>query len=185
MTKGEERVSLHNMMMFIRDGGQVRRWHTWPIIKEDTVAAHSFGVAWLCVLMYNFKPSVELLLAAMQHDLAEYAVGDMPAQVKLDDDMNRAMNVLEDRAIEKAGMPRFPLTEEERLVLIFADKLEALWFMVQERKLGNRNTSLVVHRTHIYLGKLLAQLTTNSVRNNARNLLDELLTQHRDALGEV
>lgn len=179
-------IRLDLALAFINNGGQVQRWHTWPTIKEDTVAAHSFGVAWFCVLIYNFKPSAALLIAALQHDLAEFSVGDVPAQVKIDPEVARAMDILEDRAIELAGMPRLPLTEEERLVLTFADKLDGLWFMVRERRLGSRVTGMVVHRTHVYLGKLLNEFPaqSNDLKKNAVALMNELLNQHKVALGE-
>lgn len=178
-------IDLTKMVEFVINGGQVRRWHTWPVIKEDSVAAHSFGVAWWCILIYNFRPGVFLLMAALQHDLTEFATGDMPAQVKLDEDLGRAMGVLEQRSLDLSGMPLAALTEEEQLVLVFADKLDGITCMVRERRFGNRTTGLVVHRTQIYLGTMLGKFKSEPLRNNAEKLLNVMVQLWRNALGEV
>src|SRR6267378_8094848 len=61
---------------FIESGGYTQRMHCIPTIHPQSVAAHSFGVAWWCWLLTAGNPSANLLLAALAHDLPEHEVGD-------------------------------------------------------------------------------------------------------------
>lgn len=171
------------LVKFVLNGGQVRRFHTWPLIKDNNLAEHQFGVAWWLIIMYEFKPSADLLLTALSHDLSEYDTGDLPAQVKLAPAMNEAMEELERRSMDTAGVPRPVLTAQERNALMFADKLDGIACMIRERRLGSRVTQVVVDRTEIYLTKMLKETwtTETTVRTNAMKLLNNLTAEWLEA----
>ena len=67
---------------FIFNGGVSKRYHTVDTLKSQDIAAHSFGVAWLCEVLTDGKASKELIMAALAHDLAEHIVGDLPSPSK-------------------------------------------------------------------------------------------------------
>lgn len=131
-------------------GGAVKRYHVMDTLRTQNVAEHSFGVAWLCWLLCNGKPSVQLVMAALQHDLAEHVTGDLPAPAK------RALNISEQFAayevsvLEEAGM-LITLTQSEKRTLKFADTCELLLFCLQEMSLGNRSMSTVYSRGLSYI----------------------------------
>ena len=68
---------MHNLY----DAGQVTRYHT--IGGAQSVAEHSWGVAML-IMRYHPDPPLHLIQAALEHDLAEKWIGDVPYPTKLD-----------------------------------------------------------------------------------------------------
>jgi 5'-deoxynucleotidase YfbR-like HD superfamily hydrolase len=62
--------------------GKVTRWHTKGDIPPQSIADHSWGVAML-IMAYHPRPSIELIQAALVHDLGEIYTGDIPYSAKL------------------------------------------------------------------------------------------------------
>lgn len=130
-------------------GGEVKRMHTVPTLREQTVAAHSFGVAWWCwMLSPAQRPSANLLMAALAHDVPEHAVGDIPAPTKrlLGRDQLDAMEAEADLA---GGLPVFELTEAEARILKMADCFDLLMTCVKEAEMGNRRQQLLAMKTNV------------------------------------
>lgn len=130
---------LKEQLKFIYHGGKVKRYHTSDTLTAQTVAEHSFGVAWLCVLL---KPlaSRELLLAALAHDLGERILGDIPSPAKrLYPDIKRALDDAEQDLLDEAGLD-FPsnLTTEELTILKIADIFDGMLFCIRERRMGSK-----------------------------------------------
>jgi 5'-deoxynucleotidase YfbR-like HD superfamily hydrolase len=121
------------------DGGHVKRYHAKSTLKEETVAEHSYVVAWLVTLGSNYRPSAALLLAALQHDVPECVLGDMPSPTKLSMNLGSAFAAAEAGIFRDAGMPDFAesLTGSERALLKLADNLSGWLKCVHERQLGN------------------------------------------------
>ena len=70
-----------------RLAGGVKRWHVQPTLRQQTVAEHSFGVMMLLRQVvdgnvFSDESILNMLLAAMHHDLPELMTGDIPADVK-------------------------------------------------------------------------------------------------------
>ena len=110
--------------------GSTHRWHTNPIYAatRDRVDGHSARVA---VLILQFKPEapVELLRAAITHDLGENAVGDLASPVKWrNPGLYAALAALEAEALSEMGL-RFPaLHADQAALLSLCDGLDAyLW----------------------------------------------------------
>lgn len=61
--------------------GLVQRYHTTPNAVPQNIAAHSWGVA-MILLRLHPAPSHALICAALEHDLPEFFLGDMPAPAK-------------------------------------------------------------------------------------------------------
>ena len=126
---------------FIESGGYTQRMHCIPTIHPQSVAAHSFGVAWWCWLLTAGNPSANLLLAALAHDLPEHEVGDIPAPTKrlLD---RQAIQDMEDAVMFDGGMPIFVLNQTEERLLKLSDSLELVQHCLRERTLGNKTAKL-------------------------------------------
>jgi len=110
--------------------GSTHRWHTNPIYAatRDRVDGHSARVA---VLILQFMPDapVELLRAAITHDLGENAVGDLASPVKWRNPaLYAALAALEAEALSEMGL-RFPaLRADHAALLSLCDGLDAyLW----------------------------------------------------------
>lgn len=123
----------------LRDMAMTRRMHIKRVIKEQTVAEHSYHVAMLCWKLCDHEPSEKLLKAALFHDLAESFTGDAPAPIKwLSKVIKGEMDQLEDEFNKFFGL-ELSLSPKEALVLKWADSLELMWHCVDEMNMGNRN----------------------------------------------
>lgn len=129
----------------IRQGGTVKRFHTWQVIGEQTVASHTWGV--IAILYAICEPSAALVRKAVFHDIAEYDTGDIPSTAKwASPALKSHADDLEKDVETRLGI-RFPdLSEHEQDWLKFADLCDMLWFCVEQKRLGNRHISAVWDR---------------------------------------
>lgn len=132
--------SLLEALGFIRQGGQVRRFHNVQTTRMESVAEHSFNVAWLCYLLAERKPSPELIMAALAHDLPEGTLGDLPAPTKKL--IGAPLKKLEEQLLDKFGL-NVKLDESDRNLLKQADIIDGMMFCLKERSLGNCTGDIV------------------------------------------
>lgn len=118
-------------------GGQVVRFHTLPQLHPQLIAAHSYGVAWLCWVLTQGAASAELLYAALVHDVPEFLTGDLPHPTKKHVGLG-VMHELEQGVMATAHLPEPRLSGEEKRVLELADLLEGMLQCARERSLGNQ-----------------------------------------------
>lgn len=147
------RADTKQQLLMLLGAHDVSRFHTVATIGRNTVAAHSWGVAWLCYLLSTESPGVMLLMAALSHDLAEQVTGDIPAPAKRmygirDTITNWEHCILADN---HAAVFHSTLTEEERNVLKLADNMDGMLCCIHERRLGNRNVEAVYRRFRTYI----------------------------------
>ena len=129
--------NLQKRFDFIFDGAQSKRFHTVDTLRAQTIAQHSFGVAWLCVLLSESPASSDLILAALSHDLAEHKVGDVPSPTKRAlRETGDALEIHEEGFLRDVNLFYF-LTEKEKTILKMADILDGMLFCLRERQLGN------------------------------------------------
>lgn len=130
-------MKLNRWVRFCREAGAVRRFHTERMLDRDTVARHSFHVTLLCLYLEP-EASGNLLRAALFHDLPERETGDTPAPTKwANGDLKRALDVAES-AVKHSYALHVDLTDEERMVLKWADYLDAALTCLDELQMGNR-----------------------------------------------
>ena len=66
-----------------RLAGQVRRYHTWPIVGQQTIADHCWQLMRI-YLAVVIRPDVHMVQHIMFHDVGEHFTGDVPYPVKRD-----------------------------------------------------------------------------------------------------
>ncbi len=166
-------------LRLIVDGGNVRRYHTVSTHTQETVGHHSFVVAWLLELIYGCMPPPEVLMAALQHDLAEVETGDIPAPFKRTvAGLRDQFNEYEAKVVVDHGMRDYDamLKPEERLLLKLADSMAGLVLCIHERKLGNTHVAIAYSRFSTYVTNMMKE---NKVPNRAALLFIELNEQWR------
>jgi hypothetical protein len=122
-------------MLVLRDAAATTRYHTKRTIRQQDLAAHSFGVMQIIHQVWPECRKV-LMTAAMFHDLPEYVTGDIPAPVKRS--CPQLATVLEE--VERGTAPLYQdldLTVAEELVLRWSDTMELCLWCHEEIMLGN------------------------------------------------
>lgn len=122
----------------LRRAAAVRRWHTASVTRKQTLAEHSHGVAMLMSMVHP-NPSYAVVMAALTHDLAEYATGDIPAHIKWDSPIiNAEIERIEVEWLKEAELPFVEgLDAFDRNALHFCDSFELMLWAIEEGELGN------------------------------------------------
>jgi 5'-deoxynucleotidase YfbR-like HD superfamily hydrolase len=132
MTYREDRHS------FVRSGLQVARWHTCRTNRPQSVGEHTAGL--LAIIFEICEPSIQLVRAALEHDVTESFTGDLPAPMKWKSTaLNRELEELEEDLKARNGLvPGDALPPNELMLLKFADSMELFFFVIEELHSGNR-----------------------------------------------
>lgn len=92
-----------------------------------------------------------MIKAAIQHDIAEYYTGDIPAPVKWQNvDMRATINRIEAQVNKDLNL-NLELDLEDQRRLVMADVLELMWFCLEEMQMGNSYLREVFNRCSTYL----------------------------------
>ena len=126
-----------------RQGGAVERCHTIPHVGSYSNGLHSYNAAQLC-LVFHPNPSLDLIKAILDHDVAEFVVGDMPSTMKMmspaiADELQR----VEDQVEERFGLHTY-LTLEELRWLKACDLMELYLWTIDQLAMGN-NFAAMIH----------------------------------------
>ena len=146
-------------LQLVDDGGFVKRYHTQHTIHQQTVGHHSFNVAWICEFITAGAASRNLLMAALQHDIAEFHVGDVPAPTKRRvTEVKELFDAIENEVLIEHGHPDYVsmLTDEEKAILKVADCLEGMLFCLRELKMGNLHAETAYHNFQNYAASRIA-----------------------------
>ena len=157
----------------------MKRFHTRDVIKENTVAQHSFGVAWFCWMLMGGHPSAALLMHALAHDLPEWVVGDIPAPAKKLPGVGDRIEQLEEQVVAEAGLKLFPLTDEEQRALKIADRLEGLLYCAMEARRGN----LLRTEYYTYLCTLVTTPMERRLLNDVVDIYNAAVSRDLNILG--
>ena len=134
----------------LRYAGLVKRYHTWPVIREQTVAEHTWHVLRIYDQLFGL-PSVNLVRAVMYHDVGEVKTGDAPFPVKRENpDLKAAYDRIEadhrGKLLEGAD-PESKITAKEYRRLKMCDLLEMWEYGVEEQAKGNTFAQPIIYRT--------------------------------------
>lgn len=137
-------------------GSATKRFHTIRTVHENTVGQHSFGVAMLYYII-AIEPSLNGVMTALTHDLAEYKTGDVPAPAKRELGLREQFAAYEANVMAAAGFPAFEATldADDKWVVKLADALDGLVFCGYERKMGNRQANEAFDNFCQYVTELL------------------------------
>lgn len=138
---------MFDQLMFIRNGGETRRFHGWPVLRQQTVAEHSFHVAMILHTLYGqSEPGLPayLVTAALCDDLAEWVTGDPPSPFTVA--MEKRMPGFRDnrKKVENEVLNSVALdwdqhlTDEDKRKLKFADYVDGAMYCIRERAMGNQ-----------------------------------------------
>lgn len=140
------------------EAGRVARWHAHPTIHPQTVADHTYGVLqWLAYLVPRADLTKRLMLATLNHDVAELFTGDIPFTAKRAyPQFKTVLNEVEDDLHERLDVV-FALTAKEESLLKFADLAEMGHYALRERVLGNSTMDEVLDNVINALIKLVSE----------------------------
>lgn len=146
-----------------RMAGCVLRYHTWPHVRPQSNAEHSWQVVRLLLAIWSECPR-EVIVYAQNHDVGEIGTGDIPFPIKRDNPVvKREMDRIEERTQLSMcipwGLQRPTLTLFEKYVVKIADMLEMWEWSIQEQSLGNQFANIVRERTGGWLLTELMQQT--------------------------
>lgn len=130
---------MRDRLFYVEGSARVKRWHTEPVLHQQTVGEHTYGVVYLTLFLTDWQASRNLLIAALMHDTAERKFGDVPSPTKKLAGIKQAMDALEDEHMERLGLTIPELSPEEAQVLKLADNLEGGMFCAFEVRRGNRD----------------------------------------------
>lgn len=134
-----------------RMAGCVKRWHTWPHVREQTVADHTWQVTRVLLAIWPLAPR-ELLVYAMVHDVGEIGTGDMPFPIKRD---NPVLKKEADRIEQSTHLSMcvpWGLPSQQPIHLMWKDVFKLAEFIEMwedghhEAMLGNRFAEPVIRR---------------------------------------
>lgn len=127
---------LYDRILAVRAGGNVRRFHIEPTLGEQTNATHQWHAA-LLLLALHPHPSPALLRAVLVHDVHEGVLGDVPAPCKRGYPSINAALVTAQQDVDRQLSLTEELTRDEQDWLHTVDYLEAAFFALEQRQLGN------------------------------------------------
>tara|TARA_R100001460_G_scaffold2321_3_gene7621 strand:+ start:12189 stop:12737 length:549 start_codon:yes stop_codon:yes gene_type:complete len=122
--------------------GRIRRLHIRPMNgEEQNVAAHTWGVV---MILLDLFPDVsrDAIIFALRHDVPEVVTGDIPANVKWDNaELEEALEKREKEFLEAMGWKTkhagVPSWDRESLYIKIADRVELLFFCLEQMYMGN------------------------------------------------
>ena len=116
---------------------RVKRWHTWPTIRANTVGEHSARVALIYMEMWGL-PRAEVLQWCLYHDLGELSAGDVPSYAKRDvPELKGAIDQAEAMGRLTQGVVLPELTKKEYDRVRIADALEGWESAAIDYAMGN------------------------------------------------
>jgi 5'-deoxynucleotidase YfbR-like HD superfamily hydrolase len=159
--------------------GSVRRYHTWPVIREQTVADHSFHVIRIYWTLFGRVPDV-VTEYIVWHDMGELWTGDTPYPVKKNNyALKKIMNDMEREAVYSMGGipdPSTSLTTDHVKRVKLCDLLEMLEYALHEISLGNQFATIVAGR--IMAAVMAMNPVTLEMTNSGTKYFNELVRRY-------
>lgn len=131
--------------------GRVLRYHTWPHIKEQSIAEHSWQLLRILLVIWPTAPA-HVMSYVVRHDVGELTTGDAPFPVKKDNlvlavEMNRIEEQGLQLQIEGGFLADSPdINAQEKWAVKLAEFIEMWEWALEELMLGNQFARLVAQR---------------------------------------
>lgn len=132
-------MTSHEHMMANRAlASRIRRYHTIPVIHQETVGEHSHRLGTLYLQLFG-RPRAEVLEYILYHDLGELSSGDLPFNAKRDaPGIKDYMDKAETAGRRRMNIKMPELTSEELARVKLCDMLQMLEFARIEMTMGNQ-----------------------------------------------
>jgi len=141
-----------------RVAGMVRRYHTWPILRQQTVGEHSYHAMRIWFQMWGELPP-RVSTHFIWHDAGELVVGDLPYPVKSQNPKLKAMvDDLEADAVLDMGGRMEELSPGDCVRAKLCDYIEMWEFGMLEVAMGNRFAEPIVRDLAPVIKNIIEQL---------------------------
>jgi 5'-deoxynucleotidase YfbR-like HD superfamily hydrolase len=165
-----------NLVSDPRAAGQVRRYSTWHVHRDQSVGEHTWQVMRILMTIWPKAPR-NVIIHALVHDMGEMA-GDIQYPFKnmfpeLRAGADKAENYVQHMQRRDMGIPEVthPLSPFEKQVFKLCDNLEMWEFGLVERNMGNRYADIVAARMQEAVARNLENIeemaTTKQYQDNA------------------
>lgn len=136
----------------LRHAGSVKRYHTWPTIRHQTIADHTWHVLRILITLFPEEVTVDVLTYVIWHDVPEVGTGDSPFYAKrASPELKSALNELEGEVLESMGLVLPELTSRQRLLVKVCDLLEMHQWGTDELRMGNQYARPIIDDTRAAL----------------------------------
>lgn len=136
----------------------VPRWVVVPTIQKQSVAEHSYAVAFIALWVAHFHAKYndgsaddDLMYYAIIHDETESVTGDIPSPAGKIHIPGKS-SIYE----QTHGMGATTASDDIRQILKIADLLEAYLFVKEDERLGNKNLDVIATDIHRRLSEVLS-----------------------------
>ena len=130
-----------------RFAGQVLRYHTWPVFRQQSVGEHTWQCLRIYLKIFGNLPS-EVAQYLVWHDAGELAVGDPPFPVKAKNPiLKEQYDRLENEAVLNMGGVPCPLPSALKDRAKFVDLYEMYEFGMTELLMGNQYAHPIIDGT--------------------------------------
>lgn len=123
-----------------RHAGDIKRYHVWPTIQQQSVAHHTWNVLRIYIELFG-PPSPEITTYIVYHDVGELATGDIPFDAKrANPKLKKVVSEIDDEAAKLLSSGWYDsedLTEKQQDMVKFCDLLEMMEFAIEEIRLGD------------------------------------------------
>lgn len=147
-------ITRKDVLTNARFAGSLRRYHTWPVLQQQTNAEHTWHV--MCIFFQIWGPlPPHISTYLLWHDAGEIVTGDLPFPFKANNpDIKVKITKLEHGAITGMGGQVPQLSADEASRVKAADLIEMHLFGCQEMLLGNKFGGPIIDDTYAALTKL-------------------------------
>lgn len=158
----------------VLDARVVQRFHTLPVIRAQSIADHSWGVAAIAYHLSQGRApasALRIVVAALMHDVGEKSVGDTPAHVKrAHPALKDALDAAEDQELRIVLGDTYDndMALDEHAVVKMADGLDLMHYCMIEMRMGNTGMRECFERAAGYVRELL-HLYDNPWARDLRN----------------
>ena len=148
-------MNREQMLKTARLAGQVTRYHTWPVHRQQSVGEHTWQVMRIFYQIFG-PPSQTVFTKLLWDDAGELTTGDLPFPIKsLHPSLKAIMDSLEEHAVqEMGGNPRPGISDADRKRVKACDLIDMLEFGLDELMLGNKFAQPIVEDITAALRKL-------------------------------
>lgn len=173
-----------------RAAGDLKRYHTWRTIQEQTVAAHSWHYMRILLAIWPECPR-EILIDAMFHDIGEIGVGDLPYPVKAHNpNLKAEMDKLERDTHLAMCLPwsvPAPIRSNLKInwILKLAHMMEMWEFGLTEFELGNNHGKAIVERCMEAIEHLFENPVYSEIALTAKHYIQKRTSTYNTLIAPV